>query len=125
VLGNTTFTSTPISRPLCSVPSQLNLNTYRTHAFCTTYKKNSSECCIYLLTRITFLFAQKLGKRRAVAREVAREVAGFAPYERRIMELLRNNLDKRALRLAKRRVSFSLYFLFRSPVQMQRFDLDG
>jgi len=28
----------------------------------------------------------------------------FAPYERRVVELLRNNQDKRARRLAKRRV---------------------
>merc|ERR1711990_1266822 len=41
-----------------------------------------------------------LGKRRAVAREVS----GFAPYERRMIELLRNGLDKRALQLAKRRI---------------------
>mmetsp|Transcript_19223 Transcript_19223/g.21539 ORF Transcript_19223/g.21539 Transcript_19223/m.21539 type:complete len:99 (-) Transcript_19223:64-360(-) len=44
------------------------------------------------------------GKRRAIAREVAREVAGFAPYEKRMMELLRNNLDKRAMRLCKRKI---------------------
>lgn len=51
------------------------------------------------------LFPPQLqGKRRAIAREVAREVAGFAPYEKRMMELLRNNLDKRAMRLCKRKV---------------------
>ncbi len=33
-----------------------------------------------------------------------REVAGFAPYERRLIDLCRNNLDKRALRLAKRKL---------------------
>mmetsp|Transcript_76582 Transcript_76582/g.106347 ORF Transcript_76582/g.106347 Transcript_76582/m.106347 type:complete len:99 (-) Transcript_76582:68-364(-) len=44
------------------------------------------------------------GKRRAIAREVAREVCGFAPYEKRMMELLRNNLDKRAMRLCKRKI---------------------
>jgi len=37
-------------------------------------------------------------------RELIREVSGFSPYERRVMELLRNNLDKRALRLAKRKL---------------------
>lgn len=36
--------------------------------------------------------------------EVTREVAGFAPYERRLIDLCRNNLDKRALRLAKRKL---------------------
>lgn len=37
-------------------------------------------------------------------KEVVREVAGFAPYERRLIDLCRNNLDKRALRLAKRKL---------------------
>jgi hypothetical protein len=33
-----------------------------------------------------------------------REVAGFAPYEKRVMELLKNSKDKRARKLAKRRL---------------------
>ena len=37
-------------------------------------------------------------------KEIVREVAGFAPYERRLIDLCRNNLDKRALRLAKRKL---------------------
>merc|ERR1712000_195037 len=43
----------------------------------------------------------KLTKRTKLIREVVREVAGFAPYEKRMLELLRNELDKRALLLAK------------------------
>lgn len=31
----------------------------------------------------------------------------LAPYERRVIELLRNSKDKRARKLAKKRVSFS------------------
>ena len=38
---------------------------------------------------------------RQLTHEVAREVCGYAPYERRVLELLRNGLDKRALRLCK------------------------
>ncbi|KDQ29393.1 hypothetical protein PLEOSDRAFT_1070894 [Pleurotus ostreatus PC15] len=38
-------------------------------------------------------------------RSVIREVAGFSPYERRVMELLRNSKDKRARKLTKKRVS--------------------
>lgn len=45
-------------------------------------------------------------------REVVREVSGFAPYERRIMELLRVGHDKRALRVAKRRVRLVWLFVF-------------
>ncbi|KAJ3617613.1 hypothetical protein Zmor_008815 [Zophobas morio] len=45
-----------------------------------------------------------LSKRISVIREVIREVAGYAPYEKRIMELLRLSRDRRALRFAKRRL---------------------
>ncbi|KAG2251980.1 hypothetical protein Bca4012_099517 [Brassica carinata] len=34
----------------------------------------------------------------------AREVAGFAPYEKRITELLKVGKDKRALKVAKRKL---------------------
>merc|ERR1712141_101471 len=45
-----------------------------------------------------------LTKRAKFVRDVVREVAGFAPYERRIMELLRISKDKRALKFAKKRL---------------------
>lgn len=41
-------------------------------------------------------------------REIVKEVAGLAPYERRVIELLRNSKDKRARKMAKKRVRFSL-----------------
>ncbi|AXA50355.1 large subunit ribosomal protein L36e [Malassezia restricta] len=37
-------------------------------------------------------------------RSVIREVTGFAPYERRAMELIRNSRDKRARKFIKRRI---------------------
>jgi hypothetical protein len=37
-------------------------------------------------------------------RSLIREVTGFAPYERRIIELLKNSRDKRARKLAKKRL---------------------
>lgn len=43
-------------------------------------------------------------KRSQFVRSLIREVAGFMPYERRIMELLKNSRDKRAKKLAKRRL---------------------
>lgn len=46
----------------------------------------------------------RLSKRTAFVREVVKEVAGLAPYEKRIMELLRTAQDKRARKLAKRRL---------------------
>ena len=48
---------------------------------------------------------QFLCKRVKFVRDVVREVVGMAPYERRIIELLKVQRDKRALKFAKRRVS--------------------
>ncbi|CAL5321190.1 unnamed protein product [Camellia sinensis] len=45
-----------------------------------------------------------LSKRTAFVRDIVKEVAGLAPYERRVIELLRNSRDKRARKLAKRRL---------------------
>jgi hypothetical protein len=46
-------------------------------------------------------------KHARFVRDLVREIAGFAPYEKRMQELLRISKDKRALKFAKRRVSFS------------------
>ncbi|KAF6146310.1 hypothetical protein GIB67_031332 [Kingdonia uniflora] len=46
----------------------------------------------------------KTSKRVHFVRNLIREVAGFAPYEKRITELLRVGKDKRALKLAKRKL---------------------
>ncbi|GJR02197.1 60S ribosomal protein L36-2-like protein [Tanacetum coccineum] len=46
----------------------------------------------------------KTSKRVHFVRSLIREVAGFAPYERRITELLKVGKDKRALKLAKRKL---------------------
>ncbi|CAN6442611.1 unnamed protein product [Victoria cruziana] len=43
-------------------------------------------------------------KRTLFVRNIIREVAGFAPYEKRITELLKVGKDKRALKLAKRKL---------------------
>jgi len=45
-----------------------------------------------------------LAKRTQFCREIVREVCGLAPYERRVIELLRNSKDKRARKLAKKRL---------------------
>lgn len=37
-------------------------------------------------------------------RDTIREICGYAPYEKRVLELLRNGFDRRALRLCKRKV---------------------
>lgn len=64
-----------------------------------------SICCALkaFWTRYLFLF-QKSGRRTWFVRHVIREVAGLAPYEKHIIGLLRNCRDKRALKLAKRKL---------------------
>ncbi|CAK9169510.1 unnamed protein product [Ilex paraguariensis] len=46
----------------------------------------------------------KTSKRIHLVRNLIREVAGFAPYEKRITELLKVGKDKRALKVAKRKL---------------------
>ncbi|KAJ4895765.1 60S ribosomal protein L36-2 [Raphanus sativus] len=43
-------------------------------------------------------------KRTLFIRSLIREVAGFSPYEKRITELLKVGKDKRALKVAKRKL---------------------
>ncbi|PVU95343.1 hypothetical protein BB561_001858 [Smittium simulii] len=43
-------------------------------------------------------------KHTRFVKDLIREVTGFAPYERRILELLKNSKDKRARKLAKKRL---------------------
>merc|ERR1712118_217069 len=45
---------------------------------------------------------RKLGVKVKLARDVIRDVCGFAPYEKRAMELLGQGFDKRALKFCKR-----------------------
>lgn len=52
-------------------------------------------------------FLQRLTKHTKFVRDMIREVCGFAPYERRAMELLKVSKDKRALKFIKKRVGQS------------------
>ena len=49
----------------------------------------------------------KLGKRVAMVRDVIREVAGFAPYEKKMMEMIRTGVaskEKKAVKMARKRL---------------------
>ena len=48
--------------------------------------------------------AQRASKRVKFVRDIIREVAGLAPYEKRVTELLKVGKDKRALKLCKKKV---------------------
>ncbi|GIY21310.1 60S ribosomal protein L36 [Caerostris darwini] len=50
----------------------------------------------------------KLTKHARFIRDIVREVCGFAPYEKRTMELLRVSKDKRALKFCKKRLGTHL-----------------
>ncbi|KAK4403600.1 60S ribosomal protein L36-1 [Sesamum angolense] len=58
-------------------------------------------CCVYSEESDDYL---KTSKRVHFTRSLIREVAGFAPYEKRITELLKVGKDKRALKVAKRKL---------------------
>ena len=58
---------------------------------------------------------QRLGKRVKMIRELVRDVVGNAPYEKRLMELLKVGRDKRALKLAKRKVSANVRVSRQAP----------
>jgi hypothetical protein len=71
--------------------------------------------CLFWLHLTWFFFPlQKLTKHTKFIRDIVKEVAGHAPYEKRAMELLKISKDKRALKFLKRRVSFTCIQLFSS-----------
>ena len=70
-----------------------------------TYKKNSTIVKLEKPAKK----ANTQHDRNLLVKEVVREAMGFAPYERRILELLRLNKDRMAVRYANKKIgNFSL-----------------
>jgi large subunit ribosomal protein L36e len=55
--------------------------------------------------------APKKHTKNLLVKDVIREITGLAPYEKRVQEFIKNGLDKRALRLASRRVCLPVFLL--------------
>lgn len=51
-----------------------------------------------------YLIMQRATKQNKFVRSIIQEVAGYAPYEKRVMELLKVGKDKRALKVCKRKL---------------------
>ena len=66
-----------------------------------------ADSCPSLPSALSRLLLQRLGDRVKLIRGVVREVTGYAPYEKRLMEILRgggNNPTKKAWKFAKNRL---------------------
>ncbi|XP_003388843.1 PREDICTED: 60S ribosomal protein L36-like [Amphimedon queenslandica] len=73
------------------------------HEMCVGLKKGKKVTPIAKKTRPSSMKG-RLGKRVKFVREIVKEVCGLAPYEKRMVELLKVQKDKRALKFAKRRL---------------------
>ena len=70
--------------------------------------------CLWLLRSWRLIGKGRRSKRNAMIKEVIREVAGFCPYERRMLELIKigsSSTFKRALKLAKKRLGISTQYV--------------
>lgn len=74
----------------------------------TSLKTESSLLTCIDIYSLSVTGLQRLTKQSKFVRDMIREVCGFAPYERRAMELLKVSKDKRALKFIKKRVSQTL-----------------
>ena len=60
----------------------------------------------YVCVNLYILLFQNNTKKNKFVRDLVREVCGFAPYEKRTVELLKVSKDKRALKFLKKKVNW-------------------
>lgn len=66
-----------------------------------------SNACSHTGSICTNALSQVCGKRVKLCRQIAREVVGLSPYERRILDMIKtggSSADKRIYKFAKRRL---------------------
>ncbi|OMJ17541.1 60S ribosomal protein L36 [Smittium culicis] len=71
------------------------------HGHATTQLKVKSRVAT---RKSAYIESFTFNKKTRFVKDLIREVSGFAPYEKRILELLKNSKDKRARKLAKKRL---------------------
>lgn len=59
---------------------------------------------VILMSYVNVPIADLPSEKKIFVKSIIREVAGFSPYEKRVMELLRNSKDKKAKKLTKKRL---------------------
>ena len=84
---------------------------FNTIDFCTFLKYVCNEFIETQCNNAIIFIFQEATKHARFVRELVREITGFAPYERRVQELLKISKDKRALKFCKKRVIPALIFL--------------
>ncbi len=67
--------------------------------------KKGVKTCVFGSRQTSAAAADFPSEKKTFVKSIIREVAGFSPYEKRVMELIRNAKDKKARKLTKKRVS--------------------
>lgn len=110
----------PLRNPVCSTAAVVfDLQLFNVRLFCFDIKLTSNVGLAIGINKGHKVTprqkASRISNRKGAAsarttfvRDIISEVAGLAPYERRVIELIRNSQEKRARKLSKKKVCFLL-----------------